>query len=76
MFVHVCRVHNMQVECLELVHDDVVRVIDDMAEVHRLQQAGRGWEDDMALVSLMQACTCTTIEREGGKEGGRDISYC
>ena len=30
--------------------DDVVRVIDDMAEVHRLQKADCGWEDDMALV--------------------------
>ena len=29
----------------------MVRVIDDMVEVHRLQKAGTGWEDDMALVS-------------------------
>ena len=32
--------------------DDVVRVIDDMAEVHRLQKDASGWDDDMALVSL------------------------
>ena len=38
----------------DILPDDVVRVIDDMAEVHRLQQAGRGWEDDMALVSLVE----------------------
>ena len=34
----------------DIFPDDVVRVIDDMAEVHRLQKAGSGWEDDMALV--------------------------
>ena len=34
----------------DILPDDVVRVIDDMAEVHRLQKAGLGWEDDMALV--------------------------
>ena len=37
-------------------HDDVVRVLDDIAEVHRLQQDHCGWEDDMVLVSLY---TCT-----------------
>ena len=34
----------------DIFPDDVVRVIDDMAEVHRLQKAGTGWVDDMALV--------------------------
>ena len=28
----------------------MVRVIDDLAEVHRLQKDARGWDDDMALV--------------------------
>ena len=31
----------------------MVRVIDDMAEVHRLQKDTRGWHDDMALVSVV-----------------------
>ena len=44
-----------QVEGPELVPDDVVRVIDDMAEVHRLQKAGRGWDDDMVLVGPIQS---------------------
>ena len=35
----------------DIAIDDVVRVIDDMAEVHRLQKEGHGWDDDMALVS-------------------------
>ena len=34
----------------DILPDDVVRVIDDMAEVHRLQKDGRGWVDDMTLV--------------------------
>ena len=29
----------------------MVRIIDDMAEVHRLQDEHGGWVDDMALVS-------------------------
>ena len=37
----------------------MVRVIDDMAEVHRLQKAGTGWEDDMALVS--EVCLLKTL---------------
>ena len=41
----------LQVEGPDILPDDVVRVIDDMAEVHRLQKEGRGWHDDMALVS-------------------------
>ena len=41
----------MQVEGPDILPDDVVRVIDDMAEVHRLQKAADfGWNDDMALV--------------------------
>ena len=31
---------------------DVVRVIDDMAEVHTLQEDHGGWVDDMALVRI------------------------
>ena len=42
----------MQVEGPDILPDDVIRVIDDMAEVHRLQKAGCGWTDDMALVSI------------------------
>ena len=51
----------------DVLPDDVVRVIDDIAEVHRLQKDGRGWEDDMALVkcilymytNVYTTCTCT-----------------
>ena len=46
-------------EAPDLLPGDVVRVIDDMAEVHRLQKAGHGWDDDMALVSNS---TCTYVE--------------
>ncbi|CAI8020766.1 E3 ubiquitin-protein ligase MIB2, partial [Geodia barretti] len=38
-----------RVEGPDILPDDVVRVIDDMAEVHRLQKDGRGWHDDMVL---------------------------
>ena len=31
---------------------DVVRVIDDMAEVNSLQTDHGGWDDDIALVSV------------------------
>jgi hypothetical protein len=41
----------VQVEGPDILPDDVVRVIDDMAEVHRLQKDGRGWHDDMVLGS-------------------------
>ena len=41
----------IQVEGPDVFPDDVVRVIDDMAEVHRL--VGRAWCDDMALVSSL-----------------------
>jgi hypothetical protein len=40
-----------RVEGPDVFPDDVVRVIDDMAEVHRL--VGRAWCDDMALVSSL-----------------------
>ena len=36
-----------------LFHEgDVVRVLDDLAEVHRLQDGHGGWNDDIALVSV------------------------
>ncbi|CAI8051487.1 E3 ubiquitin-protein ligase MIB2 [Geodia barretti] len=38
-----------KVEGPGILPDDVVWVIDDMAEVHRLQKAAQRWEDDMAL---------------------------
>ena len=50
-----------QVEAPDLLPGDVVRVIDDMAEVHRLQKAGHGWDDDMALVSIIMYSTCSYI---------------
>ena len=37
-------------ECCSLDYGDVVRVCEDMAEVHRLQSEHGGWTDDMALV--------------------------
>ena len=43
-----------QVEGPHVLSDDVVRVIEDMAEVHRMQKEGRGWDDDMALVCIMR----------------------
>ena len=43
----------------DIVPGDVVRVIDDMAEVHRLQKDGRGWDDNMALVSRTHTHTHT-----------------
>ena len=39
-----------QLDSPAILPGDVIRVIDDIAEVHRLQMASRGWEDDMALV--------------------------
>ena len=45
----------------DVLPDDVVRVIDDIAEVHRLQKEGRGWEDDMALVSILYMYTCIKL---------------
>jgi ankyrin repeat protein len=49
----------------DILPDDVVRVIDDMAEVHRLQQARRGWEDDMALALGQLGYVGLTVE-DGG----------
>ena len=48
----------LQVEGPGILPDDVVWVIDDMAEVHRLQKAAQRWEDDMALVSHYPRRTC------------------
>ena len=42
---------------------DIVRVVDDMSLVHRLQEAGPGWNDDMACVRAASACTCTHVLR-------------
>ena len=43
----------------------MVRVIDDMAEVHRLQKEHGGWDDDMALVSLiLKCCLCVSFSIE------------
>ena len=53
----------MQVEGPDILPDDVIRVIDDMAEVHRLQQNFGGWEDDMALVSVC-VCVCVCLCRQ------------
>ena len=45
----------------DIFPDDVVRVIDDMAEVHRVQDDGLAWVDDMALVSVYSVVfSCNT----------------
>ena len=38
---------------LQFEYGDVVRVCDDMAEVHRLQSGHGEWTDDMALVMIL-----------------------
>ena len=50
----------------------MVRVIDDMAEVHRLQKDGHGWHDDMALVSMgiANCCAACVIVEIAEKERG------
>ncbi|CAI8033696.1 E3 ubiquitin-protein ligase mib1 [Geodia barretti] len=53
-----------QVEGPDILPDDVVRVIDDMAEVHRLQKDGHGWHDDMAL-SLGQLGRVKRVTADG-----------
>ena len=51
---------------------DVVRIIDDIAMVHDLQDGHGGWVDDMALVSLWtMVCNGSDI----GIMGGGDIGY-
>ena len=50
----------------DILPDDVVCVIDDMLEVHRLQKAGAGWNDDMALVSasvILSSCQVKKLMR-------------
>lgn len=51
----------------QLSAGDVVRIVDDIATVHNLQENHGGWVDDMALVSAEQSrelhvyiyeCTC------------------
>ena len=46
---------------------DVVRIIDDMAEVHMLQDDHGGWVDDMALVRIncfvLYECVCMYVLR-------------
>ena len=46
----------------DILPDDVVRVIDDMAEVHRLQKDGHGWHDDTPLVSMGITNCCAAME--------------
>ena len=46
---------------------DVVRILDDIAAVHKLQEGHGGWVDDMALVSIYILYGLT--------EGILDISY-
>ena len=46
-----------QLDSPAILPGDVIRVIDDIAEVHRLQMASRGWEDDMALVRSLIYCS-------------------
>ena len=48
-----------QAEGPAILPDDVVCVIDDMAEVYRVQTAAKRWDDDMALVSSEQARMCS-----------------
>ena len=38
---------------------DVVRVLDDIAKVHNLQENHGGWVDDMALVRRERECVRT-----------------
>ena len=40
--------------------NDVVRVINDISQVHSLQDGHGGWSDDMALVSVC-VCVCVCI---------------
>ena len=42
----------------DIAPGDVIRVIDDMAEVHRLQKDSHSWADDMVLV-----CVYTDTQR-------------
>ena len=49
--------------------NDVVRVINDISQVHSLQDGHGGWSDDMALVSVctvcvracVRACVCVCV---------------
>ena len=58
----------------DYLQDDVVRVIDDIAEVHRLQKDGRGWDDDMALVSMTSVCVCVFQFCGGNSTVGLSLS--
>ena len=39
--------------------NDVVRVINDISQVHSLQESHGGWSDDMALVRM---CVCVYLK--------------
>ena len=41
--------------------NDVVRVINDISQVHSLQDGHGGWSDDMALVSIVCVCVCVCV---------------
>ena len=41
--------------------NDVVRVVNDISQVHSLQDGHGGWSDDMALVSVVFAYMCAYI---------------
>ena len=42
--------------------NDVVRVINDISQVHSLQDGHGGWSDDMALVSVcVSVCLCMCV---------------
>ena len=45
--------YSLQVDVPQFSVGDVVRMLDDMSEVHYLQDGHGGWTDDMALVGKL-----------------------
>ena len=49
MYIHVVR-HLFTLQVTHFSAGDVIRIVDDIATVHNLQENHGGWVDDMALV--------------------------
>lgn len=47
----------LQVDVPVFHYGDVVRVLDDMVQVHSLQTGHGDWNDDMALVNILRILT-------------------
>ena len=66
----------IQVDVPVFHYGDVVRILDDMVQVHSLQTGHGNWNDDMALVNTLRILTNTDDHAmQDGYPNGPNIGF-